>query len=74
MISAYRILVRKPEGKKPLGRWGANIKLNLKGNKELTRFSWLQLWDEPLGFIKSMEFLDEQSKCQLFKKDSSPWR
>jgi hypothetical protein len=33
--NAYRILVGKPEGKRPLGRqrhrWVANIKINLRG-------------------------------------------
>jgi hypothetical protein len=35
--SAYRILVRKPEGKRPLGRprhsWLGNVKMDLKRDK-----------------------------------------
>jgi hypothetical protein len=30
--------------------------------------------DEPLGYIKFGEFLDYLGTCQLFKKDSAPWR
>jgi hypothetical protein len=30
MRNAYRILVGKPEGKKPLGTWFDNIKMNLR--------------------------------------------
>jgi hypothetical protein len=33
----YRVLVGKPEGKRPLGRprrkWGYNIKMDLQGNE-----------------------------------------
>jgi hypothetical protein len=28
--NAYRTLVRKPEGKRPLGRWVDNIKMDLR--------------------------------------------
>jgi len=46
---AYRVLVQRPDGKRPLGRprrmWGDNIKMNLqevrwKGMKELL---WLRI-------------------------------
>jgi hypothetical protein len=37
MRNAYKILVRKPEGKKPLGkprrRWEDNIKIDFFGNR-----------------------------------------
>jgi len=45
----YRILVRKPEGKRPLGRprrrWEDNIKLNLRevGCGVWTLLSWLRI-------------------------------
>jgi hypothetical protein len=29
MKYTYKILVRKPEGNRPLGRWEDNIKINL---------------------------------------------
>jgi len=47
--SAYRILVGKPEGKRPLGkprrRWEGNIKMDLQevGWREWTELIWLKL-------------------------------
>jgi hypothetical protein len=42
----YRVLVGKPEGKKPLGRprrrWEDNIKLDLRG-REINRANWIRL-------------------------------
>jgi hypothetical protein len=45
---AYRVLVGKPEGKRPLGRhrrgWEDNIKLDLRyGSMGRTGFSWLRM-------------------------------
>jgi hypothetical protein len=70
---AKKILVKKPQGKRPLGRpkhrWEDNIKVDLKGiGLEMwTGFIWLRIGfsgglcehgDEPSGFIKGREFLD----------------
>jgi len=70
----YRVLVGKPEGKRPLGRprhrWGDNIKIDLQevGCWVRTGSSWLRMgwWvagtcecgNEPSGSIKCGEFLD----------------
>jgi hypothetical protein len=69
----YRVLVGKPEGKRPLGRprprWEDNIKMDLQERYvELwTGWSWLRMgrggryfkcFNEPSGFIKCGEFLD----------------
>jgi hypothetical protein len=49
MENAYRISVRKPEGKRPLGRpryrQDDNIKINLKNSMERmwTGFMWLRI-------------------------------
>jgi hypothetical protein len=45
----YRILVERPEGKRPLGRprwrWKDNIKMNLRGWRSMgqTGFGWLRI-------------------------------
>jgi hypothetical protein len=49
MKTAYKILVRKPEGKRPLGRsrrkWEDKIKMDLR-KIELENLDWIQLaWD-----------------------------
>jgi hypothetical protein len=68
----YRVLVRKPEGKRPLGRprhgWGNYIKEDLQegGFWVCTGLSWLrrkvegtfEYGNEPSGSIKCREFLD----------------
>ena len=64
----YRVLVWKPEGKRPLGRprcsWEDNIKMDLQDVGVWTRSSWLRIGtggecgDEPLGSIKYGEFLE----------------
>jgi hypothetical protein len=66
---AYRVLVGKPKGKRPLGkprlRWEVNIKMDIQevrcgaGNG----FIWLRIGvgvrgNEPSGFIKCGAFLD----------------
>jgi hypothetical protein len=44
--NAYRIVVRKPEGKRPLGRrrhrWVDNIKMDLR-EREWTGLIWLRI-------------------------------
>ena len=48
-IGVYRVLVRKPEGKRPLGRssrrWEDNIKMDLQevGYGVWTGWSWLRI-------------------------------
>jgi hypothetical protein len=67
----YRVLVGKPEGKRPLGRyrhrWKDNIKMDLQevGWGVWNGLSWLRIGtstceccNEPLGLIKCGEFLD----------------
>ena len=71
---AYRILVGKPEGKRPLGRpgrrWEDNIKMDLQ-EVECGGMDWIELaldrgqvagtcecGNEPSGSIKCREFLD----------------
>jgi hypothetical protein len=69
-----RVLVRKPEGKRPVGRlrhrWKDNIKMDLQ-EVECGGMDWIQLvqdrqlvgtcecGNEPLGSIKCREFLDQ---------------
>jgi len=69
----YRVLVRKPEGKRPLGRprrrWEDNIKTDFKRNSmggvdwtylDQKRDKWWVLCEhgnEPVGSIKCGEFL-----------------
>jgi hypothetical protein len=48
-IGVYRVLVVRPEGKRPLGRprrrWEDNIKMDLRrqGSMERTGFRWLRI-------------------------------
>jgi hypothetical protein len=68
--SVYRVSVRKPEGKIPLGRhrhrWEDNIKIDLQevGCGVWTEWSWLRIGtccecgNEPSGSIKCGKFLD----------------
>jgi hypothetical protein len=77
--NAYRILVGKPEGKRPLGRpkrrWVDNIKMR-------DRMEWSGLDGlvegscehgiEPSGSIKCWEVLDGLHNWRLFKKGSAP--
>jgi hypothetical protein len=66
---AYRALVGKPEGRRPLGRprrrWEDNIKMDLErlGVVAQTGLIWLRIGtgvygDEPSGSIKCGEFLE----------------
>jgi hypothetical protein len=72
-IGVFRVLVGKPEGKRPLGRsrrrWKDNIKMDLQevGCGARTGSIWLRIGkvvstcecgNEPLGSIKCGEFLD----------------
>jgi hypothetical protein len=71
--NAYRILVSKPEGKRPLARprrrWVDNIKMDLReigwDGVELIGWIWLRIGTsscehgiEPSGFIKGWEVLE----------------
>ena len=73
MRGVYRVLVRKHEGKRPLGRpgrrWEDNIKMDLQevGLRVGTGLSWLKIRpggghcecdNEPSGSIKCGEFFD----------------
>jgi hypothetical protein len=68
--NAYKILVGKPEGKRPLGRhrhrWDSNIKMHLKETRrEDVKLIHLAperdrcwLGNEPSCYVKGGEFLD----------------
>jgi hypothetical protein len=87
--NVYKILVGKPEGKRPLRRprcrWENNIRMDLREagwEGMLTRLFWLRIGtsgsscgdsNEPSGSIKGEEFIDLLSDCWLLKKDSVPW-
>jgi hypothetical protein len=71
--NAYRILVGKPEYKRPLGRprrrWVDNIKMDLR------EIGWYGLVEgscehgnEPSGSLKCWEFLEWLHNWQLLKK------
>jgi hypothetical protein len=69
--NAYRILVGKPEGKRPLGRprrrWVDNIKMDLR------EIVWDGVdWIEPSGTIKCWEALEGLHNLRLLKKVSAP--
>jgi hypothetical protein len=85
--NAYRILVGKSEGKRPLGgprrRWVNNIKMDLReigwdgmdwNDVAQDRDQWRALvnTNEPSGSIKCWEFLEWLHNWQLLKKDSAP--
>ena len=86
---ACRVLVRKPEGRRPSGRprcrWEHNIKMNLTEvgwkvtdqiNLAVDRDRWRALREcdnEPLGFIKCGKFRDQLRTCQLFRNNFVPW-
>jgi hypothetical protein len=69
--NAYRILVGKPDGKRPLGRpkgrWVNNIKMDLREigwdgtdwiDLAQDRDQWSEHGNEPSGSIKCWEFLE----------------
>jgi hypothetical protein len=81
-----RILVGKPEGKKPLGRpkcrWVNNIKIDLR-EMGWDGIDWIDLGEDRdkwrvlvntvhRGSIKSCEFLEWLHNWQLLKKGSAP--
>jgi len=85
----YRLLVGKPEGKRPLGRlrhrWEDNIKLDLQ-EVGCGFIDWIELaqgrhrWRElvisgnaHLSSIKFGEFLDQLRTCWFLKKDCAAW-
>jgi hypothetical protein len=84
--NAYRILVGKPEGKRPLGRqrrrWVDNIKMDLTdtGRDGVDWMDMAQDGDQwralvntvPSGFIKCSEVLEELHNWWLLKKGSAP--
>jgi len=61
---AHKVMVRRPEGNRLLGRprrrWEDNIKWIFKKRhgKAWTGLIWLKICNEPLGSIKCGEFLD----------------
>jgi hypothetical protein len=77
--NAYRVLVGKPEGKRPLGRhrhrWDDNIKLDLR-EIGWGGMDWIDLAEhgnEPSGSIKCWKILEWLRNWRLLKKDSAPW-
>jgi hypothetical protein len=86
MRNAYRILIGKPEGKKPLGRPRIDGRIILKwilkgigcgmdsfdlGHEHLSGSS--EHGNEPSGSIKGGECHVQLSDCQLLKKGCAPW-
>jgi hypothetical protein len=82
MKKAYKILFRKPEGKRPLGehrkRWDVNIwnrvgccglDLRISGDCPLAETRELSL-----EFIKGDKLFDQVYNYQLLKKNCYPWR
>jgi hypothetical protein len=80
---AYRVLVGRPEGKRPLGRpsrrWEDNIKMDLR-ETGMDRANWIWLAQDRVqwrAFVKTVMnlrvpqesgiFFDELSNNQLFK-------
>jgi hypothetical protein len=84
--NAYRILVRKPEGKRPLGRsrrrWADNIKIDLRemgwygrdqsGSGQRPVVGSCQHGDEPSGFLKSLGVPEWLHNWQPLRKGSAP--
>jgi hypothetical protein len=83
MGNAYKIVVGKSEGKRPLGRpvhrWENNIKMDLKAidwthlSQDQDQWQALVNSNEPSGSIKGRKSPEYLSNCQLLKKDSAPW-
>jgi len=85
----FRVLVGKPEGKRPLGkprcRWEDNIKMDLQemgwGSIDWielaqNRDSWQALVNAVMNFwvvCNAENFSTSLENCQLLKKDSAPW-
>jgi hypothetical protein len=72
----YRVLVGRPEGKRPLGRprrrWENNIKMDL-GEIGIDGANWIRLaqdrvrWRAFVNTVRKRDFFDELSNNQLFK-------
>jgi hypothetical protein len=88
MRNAYRILVGKPEGTRPLGRprrrWVDDIKIDLR-EIGWDGMNWIELaqdrdkWRAPVNMVMNLrvpsscwEFPEWLHKWQLPKKDSAP--
>jgi hypothetical protein len=81
----YRLLVWKPEGKRPLGRprrkLEDNIKMHLQkmgcGGKDWIKLAQLvgtcECGNDPSGSIESGEFLDWLRTGYLLKQDCAVW-
>jgi hypothetical protein len=79
--NAYRVLVGKSEGKRPLGRtrrrWVDNIKINLREIK-WDGMDWIHLaqdrdqWRALSGSIKCWNVLEWLSNWQLLRKGCAP--
>jgi hypothetical protein len=88
--NSYRILMVKLEGKGPVGRLRRRLEDNIKmGLRKIGWGSvdWIHLaqgWrpmegscehgNEPSGFIKYWEILEQFSDWWLLKKASAPWK
>jgi hypothetical protein len=81
--NAYRILVEKPEGKRPLGRprfrWVDNIKMDLievgwdgRDWIDVAQEGLCERVDEPPCSIKCWEVLEWLHNWQILKKGSAP--
>jgi hypothetical protein len=85
--NAYRILVGKPERKRPLGRprrtWGHNIRMDLREIR-WDGMDWIDLAQGPVEgscehgnehscSIKCWEIVEWLRNWRLLKKDSAPW-
>jgi hypothetical protein len=66
MKSAYKNLVGKPEGKRPLGRrrrkWEDIIRMNLGVHLDRDQWRVHEHGNELGGFIKCVEFFDQLSE------------
>jgi hypothetical protein len=84
--NANRVLVGKPEGKRPLGRprcrWEDNIKMGLRQewygqdsscSGEGPVEGSCEQGNEPSTSTKCWEVLEWMNEWQLLKKDSAPW-
>jgi hypothetical protein len=79
--NAYSILVRKPEGKRPLGRprrrWVDNIRLNL-GEIGWDGVDWIHVaqdrnqWRAVVNTVINLRVLEWLHNWRLLKKGSAP--
>jgi hypothetical protein len=76
-MNAYRMLVGKPEGKRPLRRprrrWVDNIKMDgTSGSGEGPVEGPFEYGNESLGSLQFWEILEYLHNWRLLKKDSAP--